>query len=121
MENNKCVKKLGRIFKVSGLKLDQTYKDSYGDTNSEGFRAKAAEIESVLIIVVCRRIIGCIGITVIRIRRGSIDVDYSVIISDQYKNVTDATVLDASKQSLDDEQMLALRVNKSSTLAAQSE
>ena len=106
---------------MSGLKLDQPYKDSFGDTNSESFKAKAAEIEFVLMTVIGRKIAGFIGIFVLRIKRGSIVIDYSVIIADEYKNVTDATVLEVSKQSLNDEQMLALRVNSSSALAAQSE
>ena len=119
--NNKCVAKLGRIIKVVGLKFDQTYKDSYKDTNSESFKAKAAEIENVLMIVICHRIIGCVGISVISIKPGSIAVDYSVIIDKGYENVTDASVLEVSKKSLDDEQMSALRVNRTSPLSAESE
>ena len=118
--NNKCVAKPGKIINVVGLKFDQTYKDSYKDTNSESFKAKAAEIESVLTIVICNTMVECIAIRVISIRPGSIAVDYSVIIDKNYDNITTANVLEVSKRSLNDERMLLLRVNRSSTLSAQS-
>ena len=121
LENGKCVKQAGKIVKVSGLKLDQTFKESYKDKNSKSFKKKAAEIENVLQIVVCQKIIGCIGISVLSINKGSIVVDYSVMLAKEYNNVTENTVLEVSKKSLDDEQMLGLRVNRTSSLSAQSE
>ena len=105
---------------MSGLKYNQAYKDTYKDINSQSFKQKAAEIETILFRIIRKLIFGCIGIRVTSIRRGSIVVDYSVIIDQQYQNVTDATVLDASKKSLNDEEMLALGVNTSSTMSAQS-
>ena len=119
LKNNKCERQSGRIFKVLGLKCKQAYKDSYKDTNSQVFREKAAEIEIILFRIIRQLIFGCIGIRVTSIRKGSIIVDYSVIIDQQYQNVTDATVLEASKNSLKNEEMLALGVNTSSTLSAQ--
>ena len=105
---------------MRGLKCEQAYEDSYKDTNSASFKRKAAEFESILFVIIRRLIFGCIGIRVTSIRRGSIIVDYSVIIDQQYQNVTNGTVLEASKKSLNDDAMLALRVNTSSSMSAQS-
>ena len=120
VQNGKCVKKDGAIVKITGLKFDQKYKDEYRDKNSVAFKSKAAEIENVLKTVVCEKIIGCIGIRVIRINKGSIVVDYSVIVSKNYKNVTGNTVLDVTKKAMSHDLMTGLRVIQSSSLSAQS-
>lgn len=120
MQNGKCTKKDGNLFKISGLKLDQTYKDTFKNKNSAAFKSKAAEIENILRIVVCQKIPGCILINVLAINEGSIIVDYSVILAEEYKNITKDAVLEVARNALHDERMIVLRVDGTSILSAQS-
>lgn len=117
--NGKCIKPTGKIVKVSGLKLKQAYVKEYGNPNTEPFKLKAVEIENVLYVVVCTKIFGCVGIRVLKMTKGSIVVDYGVIMHDAAKNVTNKQILDVSKQSLNDTKMVVLGADQTSTLAAQ--
>ena len=116
IKNGQCSSPKGKLYKVSGLKLNQAYKNSYSNQQSAEFKEKAAEIENILYKVVCRKIFGCLSIRVESLKKGSIVVDYNVVMSEAATNVTIQTVLQVSQASVNDPEASILNPQTSSAL-----
>ncbi len=116
MKNNKCLPPDGDIFKVTGMKLKQPYKDTYRNRDSQDFKIKAAEIENLLEIVLCRKINGCIAVRVAEIKRGSIVVDYNIILAQNAKKPSNQEILNLAQASVSDPGLSNLSPEKSSSL-----
>lgn len=120
LKNNACVDTKVTVFKVVELKFEETYDQNYKNKASQQFKAKAVELENALYIAICSKIFGCVAIHVKDIRKGSIVVDYDVVVDAAVQNVTVSVVQDASIAALDDPALALFKPNKTSRPKAQS-
>eukprot|EP00794_Sanderia_malayensis_P017316 gene17316-19049_t len=119
LRNGKCVTKKVKLFKVSGMKFNQKYSEKYKDKSSSEYKSKVVELETALYDAVCKNIPWCVGIKVTAITKGSIKVEYNVIVEANADNVTQSTVQTASIEALKDPSLSLLNPDQNSTLSAQ--
>eukprot|EP00794_Sanderia_malayensis_P017313 gene17313-19046_t len=119
LRNGKCVTKKVKLFKVSGMKFNQKYSEKYKDKSSSEYKGKAVELETALNDAVCKKIPSCVGIKVTAITKGSIKVEYNVMVEANADNVTQSTVQTASNEALKDPSLSLLNPDQNSTLSAQ--
>eukprot|EP00794_Sanderia_malayensis_P017315 gene17315-19048_t len=119
LRNGKCVTKKVKLFKVSGMKFKQKYSEKYKDKSSNEYKSKVVELETALYDAVCKKIPSCVGIKVTAITKGSIKVEYNVMVEANADNVTQSTVQTASTEALKDPSLSLLNPDQNSTLSAQ--
>ena len=120
LKNNACVDTKVTVFKVVELKFEEPYDQNYQNKSSQQFKAKAVQLENALYVAVCSKIFGCVAIHVKDIRKGSIVVDYDLVVDAAVKNVTVSVVQNATIAGLDDPALALFKPNKTSRPKAQS-
>ncbi len=121
LKNNQCVDVKSKLFKVTGTKFDQPYNDKYKDKTSKEYTSKKAEVEQALFDTLVKKIFGLLAVLVTDITKGSIIVDYNVVVDVNAQNVTTSIVQNATVEALNDPNLKAFKPVKSSQPSAQGE